>query len=805
MAGKYTFWKLISEYQIEIPVIQRDYAQGRKSARTIRNNFISSMENALINDTKMDMNFVYGSIEDGKQFIPIDGQQRLTTLFLLHMYLIQATGENPIDYPELTKFTYKTRISSTYFCTALSNNKLVENVADFKEIKDLRGTIVDKAWFGTSWQNDPTVDAMLNMLQTIHEVFGQRDDLGNMLETLLDEEKCPLYFYFLNLGEYNLQDSIYIKMNARGKALTDYENFKAKLEKFFKDRSVENWEELAARLDREWTELFWNFVDEAEFDKPNGNINADYRMMNFIVNYIYNDFANYTISEKRDDLRREIDWLFGLSKVEFTNVFASFESRFKDYKIDQSFVDLFTVFELMTDGKQIKEYAPDNGYFDEKEIFTNVLEQKGVNGFTPQIRVVFYAYTQFLLVNKEHTKEDDFALHLTEWFRVIKHLVDGQYFMGLDEYVHVIKGIHWLAGNSYDILTFLGNLNLEEEKEGDNEESEGRLPFFNKYIFAEEQTKARLILLSKEWESAIEDSEKNGYFNGDINGALEFSGIISEDESISNWSNEKQEMYLVEFKKYSSIIDSVFNAFENNTGLRADIANVFRRALLTKGDFTMRYRQNQSMLVDESNPRGDVTWRRLFKPQRGQEYVTKRAYIKALFDDSLFDRENLAESCQKIVDAYSCDDLEWKYFIEIPEVMRFVIREPYENGFIPGKGNQCWNFFRNSDDTKFLLWSTRLSGWNFDYYKYALYRMLMREESPNVMKATVKSGINDVINEPIYIKVADDDVYEINLIRSTKQFRITGGKTTIDVVKDTLEDMVKYVKENKLLDAKIEE
>ena len=35
------------------------------------------MENALAFDTKMDMNFVYGSIEDGRQFIPIDGQQIL--------------------------------------------------------------------------------------------------------------------------------------------------------------------------------------------------------------------------------------------------------------------------------------------------------------------------------------------------------------------------------------------------------------------------------------------------------------------------------------------------------------------------------------------------------------------------------------------------------------------------------------------------------------------------------------------------------------------------------------------------------
>ena len=78
--------------------------------------------------------------------------------------------------------------------------------------------------------------------------------------------------------------------------------------------------------------------------------------------------------------------------------------------------------------------------------------------------------------------------------------------------------------------------------------------------------------------------------------------------------------------------------------------------------------------------------------------------------------------------------------------------------------------------------------------------MLLREKSPNVLQGKVKSGINDVINEPIYIKVAEDDVYEINLVRDTKQYRITGGKNSIDVTKDSLDDMVKYVKENNLLD-----
>lgn len=42
--------------------------------------------------------------------------------------------------------------------------------------------------------------------------------------------------------------------------------------------------------------------------------------------------------------------------------------------------------------------------------------------------------------------------------------------------------------------------------------------------------------------------------------------------------------------------------------------------------------------------------------------------------------------------------------------------------------------------------------------------------------------------------------YQGFFVRDTKQYRITGGKNSIDVTKDSLDDMVKYVKENNLLD-----
>lgn len=42
-------------------------------------------------------------------------------------------------------------------------------------------------------------------------------------------EKAPISFYYFPLEKYKLTDDLYIKMNARGKALTGFENFKADL------------------------------------------------------------------------------------------------------------------------------------------------------------------------------------------------------------------------------------------------------------------------------------------------------------------------------------------------------------------------------------------------------------------------------------------------------------------------------------------------------------------------------------------------------------------------------------------------
>ena len=87
-----SFWNFLKENTLEIPIIQRDYAQGRLGKENLRKNFLADLKNALDSNEIMKLDFVYGSIE--KDYLnPLDGQQRLTTLWLLHWYIALRAGE----------------------------------------------------------------------------------------------------------------------------------------------------------------------------------------------------------------------------------------------------------------------------------------------------------------------------------------------------------------------------------------------------------------------------------------------------------------------------------------------------------------------------------------------------------------------------------------------------------------------------------------------------------------------------------------------------------------------------------------
>jgi hypothetical protein len=259
------FCELIDKYTVTIPMIQRDYAQGRESAveKNIRKELLSDIDKNI--NTGLHLDFIYGSVDEKLLiFTPLDGQQRLTTLFLLHWYVAARNNYlNDNEKNRLTKFRYETRISSTDFIAALVNSIgsiTVENTSK----KKLSEKIKDCTWFFSSWEHDPTVSAMLVMLDAIHEKFsGKANSLVNFDKITFD---------FINLDDFKLTDDLYIKMNARGIPLTPFENFKSKFEKILLSDELKNekfeGEELkdyfSDKIETSWVESFWEYADKKE-------------------------------------------------------------------------------------------------------------------------------------------------------------------------------------------------------------------------------------------------------------------------------------------------------------------------------------------------------------------------------------------------------------------------------------------------------------------------------------------------------------------------------------------------------------
>jgi hypothetical protein len=267
------FWDLINKYKIHIPQIQRDYAQGRKHGNvpSIRKHFLEAIRNVLavasnVETEPLELDFVYGSVAEDGKLTPLDGQQRLTTLFLLHWYA--AKNENISDYKNiLQKFSYESRHNTGVFC-----GKLVA-VTENLPAEPLTGWIKNMSWYQYVYDHDPSIQSMLVTLDDIHKTFQDIPDLWKKLT-----EQKRIIFYFLQLSKFGLSDDLYIKMNARGKALTEFEIFKAEFEAFLRERFPARRQEICRKIDNEWTGFFWRDFWNDESPKDN----VDDEMLRFI-------------------------------------------------------------------------------------------------------------------------------------------------------------------------------------------------------------------------------------------------------------------------------------------------------------------------------------------------------------------------------------------------------------------------------------------------------------------------------------------------------------------------------------------
>ncbi|WP_192823934.1 DUF262 domain-containing protein [Rufibacter sp. LB8] len=515
---KYTFWQLLGEFKVEIPIIQRDYAQGRENVKTkqIRDNFLDKIlaaiddENSILEKKSLDLDFVYGSAADNK-FIPLDGQQRLTTLFLLHWYVASLTDNLQANKQILLNFSYETRISSREFCHALINSNL--NIGN----ETLSSQLKDCSWFFLSWSKDPTIKAMLVMLDAIHSKL-QHVVKAKHWQALTEER--IITFQFLDMNHENLQltDELYVKMNARGKALTDFENFKAWVEQFIDEKNyiikVEDWK---TKFDKDWTDLFWNYKD-------GDNHLIDEEFMRFFNGMVLNQYAaGFKGNIDKDEIYKKNVQALSAKKENGQEVYIPISIYLDIQAFSEASVnDIFQTLEFIKGNKNqdintslsgIKFYTP------EESIFESFIQ----GDITYPDRLRFYALSQVLIKNEISIESN--PLTLQRWMRFIRNLIENTTIDSAETFSRAINSITSILANKNvfnNLYEYLSDVNTV-------------ITGFDGNQIKEEKLKALLIHNSQntEWEAYIIEAENHPMFRGNIgfllpeNRESEFTKFIS--------------------------------------------------------------------------------------------------------------------------------------------------------------------------------------------------------------------------------------------------------------------------------------
>jgi len=351
---KKRFVEIFGGQTICIPVLQRDYAQGRREKKYIRVSFLKQLIEAVVDKKEITLDFIYGyDSSNNQKFYPLDGQQRLTTVWLLYWFLAAKAGcltgskDNPTDEMKLLqRFSYETRMSSRDFCDALATN--------YMDLKDCNAVdyIKNQTWFYSAWKNDPTVGSMLitiggtagnDGIEPIlekKEVFKkkQKQEYKAFLKNLTDS----ISFYVLKIGSEELPsrtaDQLYIKMNARGKALTDFENFKADLVEHVKGREFTSevfdnknlCDHVSHELDLSWNDMFWENTPSVINDGKTDEV-----FFSFLNRYCLNQICIKKDAEGNDALVEKFLNIFNESSSINTEDEESDEESAINYKEDE--------------------------------------------------------------------------------------------------------------------------------------------------------------------------------------------------------------------------------------------------------------------------------------------------------------------------------------------------------------------------------------------------------------------------------------------------------------------------------------
>jgi hypothetical protein len=599
------FIELLEQYKVVIPPIQRDYAQGRDNdaVRRIRHRFLNNIRNVLAddyNDAPLKLDFIYGYLvedEDKKDsmsiFKPLDGQQRLTTLFLLHWYA--AVTENKMtdeNQTLLANFSYATRDKCRKFCEKLIHFTPSQEV----DSPSIKSQIENQSWFFISWKSDPTIASMLVMLDAIETVY-KVNNLHNIWEKLTGENP-KIIFYLLEMEGLGLPEDLYIKMNSRGKLLTDFEHFKSQFSGIIPASMIADFNK---KIDNQWSDLFWNI------HKGNDSSNVD------IATEVDQSFLNFYqyITElliKTKDISIEDNYWLEVAITVYGNNHENVEYLFNALDVfvtqQQNDPDFFSQYsyinktDFLVSKVRVFFNSPDTNLFRKCARVYNSTETR--NSFSIGEQLMLYAMMRHL-----QNAIGDFS----DKIRKIRNLIAASEDQIRKEHLKTLYK---------DIDNILNDTNLGDDSR------------FSKQQLLEESIKSNLIANNEALKPVIYKLEDHNLLRGSVS-ILQ----LAEDEDI---------------ERYATAFDTVFleDTDKNYT--------MISRAMMTIDDYSQDYGYGKRRIGNNSNS----IWRELFtKSDRRKGFSNTRKVLKQYLQILLDNPDN---NNQSLINSYSQESYPWNYY-----------------------------------------------------------------------------------------------------------------------------------------------
>ncbi len=240
---------------IVIPDLQRDYCWASTiivtgDGQTLVEAYVDDLilASQKEEDAQLKMGLLYGYEYPADNVQLCDGQQRLTTLFLISGVCLNKLGDDDnvlreevnsiISHKNSSRLQYAIRDSSLSFI-----NNLVQNGA-------FHQGITEEPWYSNEYSRDPSVCNMIKAIKQIDSKVANADTATKLLHYILHN----ISFLYFDMQSRTYSEEQYVILNTTGYSLTPTEHVKPKLLGKLSDKQLEKYSEQW----ESWEQFIWN-------------------------------------------------------------------------------------------------------------------------------------------------------------------------------------------------------------------------------------------------------------------------------------------------------------------------------------------------------------------------------------------------------------------------------------------------------------------------------------------------------------------------------------------------------------------